>query len=776
MHYPKAIAFKLCESGGSSLLAAFSSSVATDHRMIDLSEVSGEGAGRAPSASPAAKPTHIQGDRRCRIESSHPGSVDHHSGDTHSDQHEHAHPCGHRECGHTHVHLNVGGERLQLVFAMMAAILLIASWVVGQVAAASPSLIGPLTMPQWMIAASIFFGGFFATIDALYGLWVRRFQIDFLMIVAALGAVYIGHAGEGALLLVLFSIGHAAEHYALRRAQRSIEGLAKLRPTTATLWDESTGQTRDVAVEELQIGDTVVVRPDSRIAADGVVVYGESSVDQAAVTGESVPVDKLPKNDFDPRSGDWSSLSPEHKLFAGTINGGGTMRLRVTRTADDMTLARVMRMVAEARAHRSPTQRLTEKFERYFVPAVLAFVVLLLFAFIVIDESVSRSVYRAIAVLVAASPCALALATPSAVLSAVARGGRDGVLFKGGGPLEQLGRVEAIALDKTGTLTVGKPEVVDVVTAEGLDKADLLALAAAVESLSDHPLANAIVDAAKTDANRSAAFHYQFEVTESRRLTGRGVHATVDGEAVWIGNARMFHDPIEDETGERPPSMVAWVAAADESLQNNGRTTMIVCYGEDFLGVIGLMDVPRPNASAMIAALRQIGIREIVMLSGDNQRAAQAIGDQVGIERVFGDLSPEDKASAIEKIVQQYPVAMIGDGINDAPAFATASVSVAMGAAGSDVALETAEVALMADDLSKLPLAVSLSRAASRIIRQNLWISLGMIAVLVPASLFGLQLGVAVVFHEGSTLLVVANALRLLAYQPPVSRYLTAVP
>ncbi len=203
---------------------------------------------------------------------------------------------------------------------------------------------------------------------------------------------------------------------------------------------------------------------------------------------------------------------------------------------------------------------------------------------------------------------------------------------------------------------------------------------------------------------------------------------------------------------------------------------MIVCYGEDFLGVIGLMDVPRPNASAMIAALRQIGIREIVMLSGDNQRAAQAIGDQVGIERVFGDLSPEDKASAIEKIVQQYPVAMIGDGINDAPAFATASVSVAMGAAGSDVALETAEVALMADDLSKLPLAVSLSRAASRIIRQNLWISLGMIAVLVPASLFGLQLGVAVVFHEGSTLLVVANALRLLAYQPPVSRYLTAVP
>jgi len=717
--------------------------------MIDLSEVSGEDFGRARS--------------------DHLDPKDHNSGHAHSHNHEHAHQCKQGGCGNTHAHLNFGGDKLQLTFAILAAILLFASWLVGQVAASSIPVIGPLTITQWMIAASIFFGGFFATIDALYGLWSRRFQIDFLMIVAALGAVYIGHAGEGALLLVLFSIGHAAEHYALGRAQRSIEGLAKLRPTTATLWDESTGQTRDVAVEELQIGDTVIVRPDSRIAADGVVVYGESSVDQAAVTGESVPVDKTPRIDFDPRSGDWKSLTAEHKLFAGTINGGGAMRLRVTRTADDMTLARVMRLVTEARVHRSPTQRLTEQFERYFVPAVLAFVTLLLFAFLVLDEPVSRSVYRAIAVLVAASPCALAIATPSAVLSAVARGGRDGVLFKGGGPLEQLGRVEAIALDKTGTLTVGKPEVVDVVTAEGLDASDLLALAAAVESLSDHPLANAIVVASKTAANRASTLTHQFEVGQSRRLTGRGVHAIVDGEAVWIGNSRMFNDPINDVTGERPPTMDAWVAAADESLKDNGRTTMIVCYGNDFLGVIGLMDVPRPNASAMIRSLRQIGIREIVMLSGDNQRAAQAIGDQVGIDRVFGDLSPEDKVSAIEKMSEKYPVAMIGDGVNDAPALATASVSVAMGAAGSDVALETAEVALMADDLSKLPLAVSLSRAASRIIRQNLWISLGMIAVLVPASLFGLQLSIAVVFHEGSTLLVVANALRLLAYQPPES-------
>lgn len=733
--------------------------------MIELSEVSGDDRG----ASSPGKPSDDSIDQTLASQSSPRDSNADRSGDKHSLNKPNKAHCEHGQCGHNHAHLDFGGQRLQLAFAILATIFLVTSWIIGFATPESLRTIGPLTITQWFIAASILFGGFFATIDAIYGLWQRRFQIDFLMIVAALGAVYIGHAGEGALLLVLFSIGHAAEHYALQRAQRSIEGLAKLRPTTATLLDESTGDTREVGVDELRVGDTVIVRPDSRIAADGVVVYGESSVDQSAVTGESVPVDKSPRVDFDPHRGDWNSLDAEHKLFAGTINGGGAMRLRVTRTADDMTLARVMRMVTEARAHRSPTQRLTEQFERYFVPAVLAFVCLLLFAFLVIDEPVSRSVYRAIAVLVAASPCALALATPSAVLSAVARGGRDGVLFKGGGPLEQLGRVEAIALDKTGTLTVGKPEVVDVITAEGLKTADLLALAAAVESLSDHPLASAIVVASKAAATEASTIDHQFEVTQSSRLTGRGIHAIVDGEAVWIGNSRMFNDPILGDARALPPQMEPWVAQADEALKNDGRTTMIVCYGEDFLGVIGLMDVPRANASQMITSLRQIGIREIVMLSGDNQRAAQAIGDQVGIDRVFGDLSPEDKVIAVERISQKYPVAMIGDGVNDAPALATASVSVAMGAAGSDVALETAEVALMADDLSKLPLAVSLSRAASRIIRQNLWISLGMIAVLVPATFFGLQLGIAVIFHEGSTLLVVANALRLLAYQPPAA-------
>lgn len=669
---------------------------------------------------------------------------------------------------HQHHHSNWGGERVQLGFAVAAMLLLVAGWLVRWID--STSVAG-----GYLLALSMVFGGFFAAIDAVTGILARRFQIDFLMVLAALGAAYIGHAIEGALLLVLFSLGHAAEHYAMGRAQRSIEALSELRPTSATLLDPASGQTRDVPIEELQVGDVVVVRPDSRIAADGVVVFGASSVDQAAVTGESIPVDKTPVPRFNPLVDDWHSLPSEHKLYAGTINGGGAMQLRVTRTADDMTLARVIRMVTDAKTLRSPTQRLTASFERYFVPAVLVLVSLLMLAFLVIDEPFSNSLYRAIGVLVAASPCALALATPSAVLSAVARGGRDGVLFKGGGPLEQLGQVEAIAFDKTGTLTVGKPAVVDCIVAPGQTQAYVLGIAAAVERLSDHPLAHAIVSAAEErygtppaakDVKQPAEFGARLPIAQNaERLTGFGMRAICDGLPVWVGNARMFAQGTDDANWSVVP-LPDWVKLADQELQQRGRTTMIVRQGDRFLGVIGLLDTPRPSAASLAKSLRQLGISQLVMLSGDNQQAAQAIADQVGIDQVYGGLSPEDKLRLVSEISQHRPIAMIGDGVNDAPALAAATVSVAMGAAGSDVALETADVALMADDLSKLPFAVALSRQASRIIRQNLWISLGMIAVLVPAALFGLNLVAAVVFHEGSTLLVVANALRLLSFRP----------
>ncbi len=338
--------------------------------------------------------------------------------------------------------------------------------------------------------------------------------------------------------------------------------------------------------------------------------------------------------------------------------------------------------------------------------------------------------------------------------------------------------MEAIAVDKTGTLTLGKPEVVDCIVAPDQTQAEVLAIAAAVERLSDHPLASAVVRAAEAHrvpthslgaASLTSEPATPLPTAENvQRLTGFGIRAVYEGQPVWVGNARMFTQLSED-AGLPVVKLPDWVVVADQTLQNRGRTTMIVRHGERFLGVIGLLDTPRPSAATLAKSLRQLGISQLVILSGDNQQAAQAIADEVGIDQVFGGLSPEDKLQAVREIAQQRPIAMIGDGVNDAPALAVATVSVAMGAAGSDVALETADVALMADDLSKLPFAVALSRQASRIIRQNLWISLGMIAVLVPAALLGLNLVAAVVFHEGSTLLVVANALRLLSFRPPVA-------
>jgi Cd2+/Zn2+-exporting ATPase len=411
-------------------------------------------------------------------------------------------------------------------------------------------------------------------------------------------------------------------------------------------------------------------------------------------------------------------------------------------------------MVKEAETQKSPTQRFTDKFERYFVPAVLGTVVLLLFAWAVIDEPFSTSFYRAMAVLVAASPCALAISTPSAVLSGVARAARGGVLVKGGAPLENLGRLGSIAFDKTGTLTEGKPRLTDVVCSDGVTEDELLRVAVAVESLSDHPLAAAVVRGGKERLKSDVVA----PAHEVQSITGRGVKATVDGQQVYIGKDSLF---AEVEGSPLPETLRASV----ERLKTSGRTTMIVRHGDTYLGVLGLMDTPREAAKNVINRLRELGIKRMIMLSGDNQQVANAVAKAVGIDEALGDLMPEAKVEAIKRLNKQGGVAMVGDGVNDAPAMANATVGIAMGAAGSDVALETADVALMADDLSHLPFAVGLSRQTSRIIRQNLWLSLGMVAFLVPATVLGLRLGPAVLLHEGSTLLVVLNALRLLAYQ-----------
>lgn len=646
--------------------------------------------------------------------------------------------------GHSH---GPFGKNAELSFVALCGALLLFGWLLPRFA----------EIPEWVSLSvfipAYFFGGFFAVREAWTSTRQGRFEIDFLMLAAAAGAGALGAWDEGALLLFLFSLGHALEGYAMGRAKKAIEALGELTPKVATVRrDEGI---EEVPVDELRTGDTVIVKPNERIAADGFVVIGQSSVDQAPITGESVPVDKVPVASTSDAVQRPQAIDAARQVFAGTINGSGALEIQVTRESGDSTLARVIALVSEAQTNQSPTQRLTERFERIFVPSVLAFAGILLCAGFVIDEPFSATFYRAMAVLVAASPCALAIATPSAVLSGVARAARGGVLVKGGAPLEQLGRLQAIAFDKTGTLTEGKPRLVAVVPADGVGKEELLRVAIAVETLSDHPLAAAVV----RDGAEQLTTGQEMTATELHSITGRGVQALVNGEAAYVGKRNLF-DEIEG-----PPMPDALRSKVDD-LEQGGRTTMVVRMGSRYLGAIGVMDTPRAAARSVIERLRQIGIRRMVMISGDNQAVADAVAREVGLDESRGDLMPDDKVEVIKSLRSEAKVAMVGDGVNDAPAMANATVGIAMGAAGSDVALETADVALMADNLNHLPFAVGLSRAASGVIRQNLWLSIGIVALLIPATLLGLGLGPAVMVHEGSTVVVVANALRLLRFQP----------
>ena len=656
---------------------------------------------------------------------------------------------GHDHAEGAHNHGGPFGGRSELIFAITSAVL----WVTGFTLELTTGVSEGVLTGLFIVAG--FFGGYFTLREAIESVRNRRFEIDFLMLVAAAGAAALGKWEEGALLLALFSVGHALEGYAMGRARRAIEALAELAPSTAIVRDGS-GE-HEVPVGQLRVRDVVVVKPNARIPADGFVLNGTSSVNQAPLTGESIPVDKLPVPDPVAAAAEPDRVTAASRLFSGTINGAGQLDVQVTRVSSDSTLAKLATMVREAETQASPTQRFTDRFERLFVPAVLVLVVIVLVVGPLFGSAWSESFYRAMAVLVAASPCALAIATPSAVLAAVARAGQLGVLIKGGGPLENLGTLRAIAFDKTGTLTEGRPRLTDVAPAAGVDELDLLAVAVAVESRSDHPLASAIV----RDGTKRLRSQVLAPATGVTAITGRGVRATIDGTEVLIGNVALFED-----NGSVDPAVMAIV----DQLQAAGRTIMIVKQADRFLGALGLMDTPRPAARDAVAALKGVGIRRAIMLSGDHQLVAESIAREVGLSEAWGDLMPEDKVAAIERLRnEEGKVAMIGDGVNDAPALAHATVGIAMGAAGSDVALETADIALMGDDLAKLPVVIGLSRQASRIIRQNLYLSLGMVAFLVPATIVGfVGIGPAVVFHEGSTLVVVANALRLLAYRKRV--------
>lgn len=594
----------------------------------------------------------------------------------------------------------------------------------------------PPTAAVALYALAYLTGGYDAARHGVHAALNLRFDIDVLMVVAAVGAAVLNNWAEGALLLFLFSLGHALEHYATGRARRAIAALGQVTPKTARR--RRNGVETEVPVEQLERGDVVVVRTGERIPIDGQIVDGSSAVDESPITGESIPAEKTRGDD----------------VFAGSLNGDGSLEVEVTRLARDTTLARVVQMVEEAQTQKSPTQQFTEKFERIFVPVVLAGVV----AVIVLPPvsgwlTWSDSFLRAMTILVAASPCALAIATPAAILAGIAQAARNGVLIKGGVHLEMLGRLTAMAFDKTGTITRGEPEITDISPYADTSRDDLLRITAAVESRSSHPLAQTVV------ASASRAGLELPNVDDVNSITGRGVEAMLGGQHVQIGNLDLFAGEVGSSL---PDDFVERVTR----LQQDGKTTMVITRDGQPLGVIALADRPREQAKRTLQRLRGMGMNRLIMLTGDNERVAAAISREVGLTDYRASLLPEEKVSAVKEYLGQFGhVAMVGDGVNDAPALTTSSVGIAMGAGGTDVALETADVALMADDLSKLPFAVGLGRQTRAIIRQNLVVSLGVIASLIPVALFGLAgIGVAIIFHEGSTLLVVANALRLLRY------------
>ncbi|WP_336517805.1 heavy metal translocating P-type ATPase [Pollutibacter soli] len=667
----------------------------------------------------------------------------------HDHDHDHDHSHAHGKNGHDHAkdHDGIFGKKTELILSIICGAALAIGFGLSFVDGISQ------WVPLGFYIVSYFFGGFYTAKEAVVTISRGGFEIDFLMLVAAIGAAILGNWAEGALLLFLFSLSHALEHFAMEKARKSIAALTELAPRTALL--KQNGEIKEISISELRINDVIVVKPNTKVAADGIVIDGASSVNQAPITGESIPVDKIAVSDAIMNISA-EKLDEQYRVFSGTINGNGSLDIKVTREASDSTLARLIKLVNEAQTQKSPTQQFTDKFEKYFVPVVLILVCLLCLAFLVIDEPFGSSFYRAMSVLVAASPCALAISTPSAVLSGVARAARAGVLVKGGKPLEDLGSISTLAFDKTGTLTEGKPKLTGIVSLDGIPENEILKTIVAVEALSDHPIAKAIVRDGKVKLGNE-----EIPVAEDMEaVLGKGLKARLGSDQIYVGNLRLF-ETLDDS---RPTDMVKTEVA---KLEEAGNTTMVIRRNSSYVGIIAVMDTPRPEAKKVLEELKEIGIKKMVMLTGDNQKVADAVAKQTGITKAIGSLLPEQKLEAIKKLTQQdNKVAMVGDGVNDAPAMAKSTVGIAMGAAGSDVALETADIALMGDKLSLLPFAIGLSRKAKRIIKQNVFISLGMVTVLVPLTISGIaSIGPAVLAHEGSTLVVVFNALRLLGYK-----------
>ena len=649
---------------------------------------------------------------------------------------------------------NLWRENYELVLAAVTLIALLIGWIGGSVTGA---------LPPWAVTAAALVafaaGGYAGTKGAIESASEGRLDIDFLMIAAAVGAALIGQWEEGALLLFLFTLSGALEEFAMDRTRQAIAALSDLRPEVALVRRDGTEVS--VPVESLQIGEIVLTYPGERLPVDGAVVKGTSTVDQSPITGESVPVLK--------EVGD--------EVFAGTINGGGLLEIEVVKPASESTLSKIIDLVSEAQEDAAPTQRFIDRFSQPYTYVVLgatalAFIIPTLFT----DQPTDLILYRAMTLLVVASPCALIISTPASILSAIAAGARNGVLFKGGAYLEKVAAINAMAFDKTGTLTYGHPVVTNVHPLTGYSKEDLLRIAGSAELRSEHAIGRAVAEEAMNEGIELQ------EPAEFRAISGHGVEARFyrgdKVETIYIGNDKLFMD------GDMNFSPA--IGLIGQALQKQGKTAMLVVRRstvEDTLGterdweVVGYLavaDTLRPEAANAVAALRKVGIERIAMLTGDNDAVAQSIAAEVGITEVYSSLLPEHKVDVIQQLVEENEVGMVGDGVNDAPALATSDVGIAMGAGGTDVALETADVVLMSSDLSRLPFMVKLGRKAERIVRQNVIFSVSVIAVLVTLTIivpifvagFVMPLPLGVVGHEGSTLIVVANGLRMLAMKP----------
>jgi Cd2+/Zn2+-exporting ATPase len=630
------------------------------------------------------------------------------------------------------------GKRRDML-TLVAGVLVVLGFVL-EVAGASA------TVTHAAFGAAVAAGGYFVARKGLAGLWINReLDINFLMTVAALGAVGIGAWAEAALVVFLFSLGETLESYTMDRARNAIRSLMELAPAEATLLRDS--EQERVDVDALEIGDAILVRPGERVPMDGVVRHGNSAVNQAPITGESIPVRK----------------EPGAEVFAGSVNGEGALEIEVTRRAEDNTISRVIHMVEEAQAQKAPSQRWVDVFARYYTPAVVGLAVLiatippLFFGQPFLEPGAGAGhgwLYRALSLLIIACPCALVISTPVSIVSAISSAARQGVLFKGGAYLEAAGGLRVVAFDKTGTLTHGEPEVTDVAALEGTEE-ELLRLAAAVESRSEHPLARAIVRAAQ---ERGVDFPRAREV---EAVTGRGVRGSLGDGQLYVGSRTLFREM--DVSIPEPLAAQGRVFA-----EEHGKTVMFVASTADghasVKGLIAVADTVRRDAREAVAALKRSGIRETVMLTGDNERTAAAIAAQAGVDDFRANLLPEDKVEAIEELLHEHgQVAMVGDGINDAPALARATVGIAMGGAGTDQALETADVALMADDLDKLPFAVRLSRRTLNVVRQNIAFSLLIKGAFMALAIPGLAtLWMAVFADMGASLIVTLNGMRLL--------------